>query len=161
MYADLKNSNGPIEDQYKFPRPCDHLICTSMSEVSPPQGPDMWYLTFYQNKVLIYQAIVTNSLSFKISHMPFLYETMEQNLWSVRGSYQTIYSSSPKCCITFWRFTICIDTLHWSDITPNCDLVTKLELITFSSNSIFNNCDKFHQDICNGIACAHAPQAKS
>ena len=36
---------------------------TSMSETSPPQGPNMWYLTFYQNKVLIYQAIVTK-LSF-------------------------------------------------------------------------------------------------
>ena len=29
-------------------------FCThAMSKVSPPQGPDMWYLTFYENKVPI------------------------------------------------------------------------------------------------------------
>ena len=52
---------------------------TSISEASQPQGPDTWYQIFYQNKVLIYQTIVTNSLQFKISHY-FLYETMELNL---------------------------------------------------------------------------------
>ena len=40
----------------------------SMSEASPLQGPDMWYLTFFQNEALIYQALVNNSLSFIISH---------------------------------------------------------------------------------------------
>ena len=38
------------------------IFSTSMSEASPPQGPEMWYLSLYQKKVLIYHAIVTNSL---------------------------------------------------------------------------------------------------
>ena len=37
---------------------------------------------------------------------------------------------SPECYMTFWRITICSDTLHWLDITPTCDLVTELDLIT-------------------------------
>ena len=28
-----------------------------MTEAGPPQGPGIWYLTFYQNQLLIYQAI--------------------------------------------------------------------------------------------------------
>ena len=51
-----------------FPGHVTTYFRTSMSEASQPQGPHMWYLTFYQNKALVYQAIVTNSLSFKISH---------------------------------------------------------------------------------------------
>ena len=59
----------PIGANTNIPGHVATYFRTSMSEASPPEGPDMWYLTFYQNKVLIYQAIVINSLSFKlISH---------------------------------------------------------------------------------------------
>ena len=36
---------------------------------------------------------------------------------------------SPECYTTFWRMTICSDTIHWSDSTPTCDRVTELDLI--------------------------------
>ena len=58
---------SPLQARTNSPGHVTTYFRTSMSETSPPQGPNMWYLTFYQNKVLIYQAIVTNSLSFKIS----------------------------------------------------------------------------------------------
>ena len=54
---------SPLGASTNFPGHVTTYFRTSMSEASPPQGPDMWYLTFYQNKVLIYQAIVTNSIS--------------------------------------------------------------------------------------------------
>ena len=57
---------SPLEASTNCPGHVIAYFRTSMSEARPPQGPDMWYLTFYQNKVLTYQAIVTNSLSFKI-----------------------------------------------------------------------------------------------
>ena len=38
-------------------------------------------------------------------------------------------SPSPKCYKTFWDIIIYSDTLHWSDISPNRDLVTELDLI--------------------------------
>ena len=59
---------SPLDASTDSPGHVTIYFRTSMSQISPPQGPNMWYLTFYQNKVFIYQAIVTNSLSFKISH---------------------------------------------------------------------------------------------
>ena len=38
-----------------------------MSKASLPQGPDMWYLTFYGNKVPIYQTPISNFLFFKFT----------------------------------------------------------------------------------------------
>ena len=57
-----------VEAGGRLPRSRDNLFSYSMSKVSPPQGPDMWYLTFYENKVPIYQTTISNSLYFKISH---------------------------------------------------------------------------------------------
>ena len=37
---------------------------------------------------------------------------------------------SPKCFMTFWDMPIYSDTLNWSDITPICELITELDLIT-------------------------------
>ena len=59
---------SPLEAGGTLPRSRDHLFSYSMSKASPPQGPDMWYLTFYENTVPIYQTTISNSLSFKISH---------------------------------------------------------------------------------------------
>ena len=39
-------------------------------------------------------------------------------------------SSSPKCYMTFWDMTIYSDTLNGSDITPICELINELDLIT-------------------------------
>ena len=41
-----------------------------------------------------------------------------------------IKSPSPKCYMTFWDMTIYSDTLNWSDITPICEFITELDLIT-------------------------------
>ena len=71
---------SPLEASGRLPRSRDHLFSYSMSKASPPQGPNMWYFTFYENKVSIYQTTISNSLYFKISHYPLLYETMDQNL---------------------------------------------------------------------------------
>ena len=39
-------------------------------------------------------------------------------------------SPSPKCYMTFWDMTIYNDILNRSDITPICELITKLDFIT-------------------------------
>ena len=59
---------SPLEASGRLPRSRGHLFSYSMSKASQPQGPDMWYFTFYENKVPIYQTIISNSLYFKISH---------------------------------------------------------------------------------------------
>ena len=45
-------------------------------------------------------------------------------------SSNILKSLSPKCYMAFWDMIIYIDTLHWSDISLNRDLVTELHLIT-------------------------------
>ena len=40
---------SPLEASSWLPRSCHHLFSHSMSKASLPQGPDMWYLTFYEN----------------------------------------------------------------------------------------------------------------
>ena len=39
-------------------------------------------------------------------------------------------SPSHKCYMIFWDMTIYNDNLHWSDITPVCELITDFDLIT-------------------------------
>ena len=39
-------------------------------------------------------------------------------------------SPSPKCYMTFWDMTIYSDNHNRSDITPICELITELDLIT-------------------------------
>ena len=53
---------SPLEASRRLPRSRDHLFSHSMSKASLPQGPNMWYLTFYENKVPIYQTTISNSL---------------------------------------------------------------------------------------------------
>ena len=53
---------SPMEASSRLPRSCDYLFLHSMSKASLPRGPDMWYLTFYENKVPIYQTTISNSL---------------------------------------------------------------------------------------------------
>ena len=53
---------SPMEASSRLPKSRDHLFLQSMSKASLPQGPDMWYLTFYENKVPIYQTTISNSL---------------------------------------------------------------------------------------------------
>ena len=67
---------SPLAASTNSPGHVTNYFRTSMSEATPPQGPGMWYITLYQNKVLIYKAIVTKSLS--ISHKPLLYEAKEK-----------------------------------------------------------------------------------
>ena len=43
-------------------------------------------------------------------------------------------SPSPKCFMTFWDMIIYNDTLHWSDISPDRDIVAELDLITVSTS---------------------------
>ena len=71
---------SPLEAGDTLPRSRDHLFSYSMSKASPPQGPDMWYLTFYENTVPIYQTTISNSLYFKISH--YIYSHFCTKLWS-------------------------------------------------------------------------------
>ena len=44
-------------------------------------------------------------------------------------SFKSIKSPSPKCHMTFCDMFIHSDTLRWSDISPNRDLITELDLI--------------------------------
>ena len=53
-------------------------------------------------------------------------------------SSNTMKSPSPKCYMTFWEIIIYSDTLHWSEISLNRDLVTELDLITvFDAVTLF------------------------
>ena len=47
--------------------------------------------------------------------------------WDLIKCYE---APSPKCYMTFWDMNIYSDTLYWSDISRNLDLVTELGLIT-------------------------------
>ena len=58
---------SPLEASSRLPRSRDHLFSHSMSKASLPQGPNMWYLTFYEYKVPIYQTPISSSLYFKFS----------------------------------------------------------------------------------------------
>ena len=66
-----------------------------MSEASPTQGPDMWYSTFYQNKVLIYQALVPSPFPSKSHTSHFC-----TKLWSKTLVEVSIYISTTWCY--FW-----------------------------------------------------------
>ena len=44
---------SPLKASSRLSRSCDHLFSHSMSKTSLPQRPDMWYLTFCENKVPI------------------------------------------------------------------------------------------------------------
>ena len=52
---------------------------------------------------------------------------------------------SPKCYMTFWDMTIYNDTLNWSDITPICKLITKLDFIT--DFDLITNFGGFHRTL--------------
>ena len=55
---------------------------------------------------------------------------------------------SPKCYMTFWDMVICSDSLNWSNITPICEPITELDLITN-----FDLITKFREvsiEHCNG-----------
>ena len=39
-------------------------------------------------------------------------------------------SPSPKCYMTFSDMAICSETVNWTDITPICEPITELDLIT-------------------------------
>ena len=47
---------SPLDASSRLPRSRDHLFSHSISKATLPQGPDMWYLTFYENKEPIYQT---------------------------------------------------------------------------------------------------------
>ena len=72
-------------------------------------------------------------------HVSFSGRDMSGNVWNrPLGSSMVdmgitsniMKSPSPNCYMTFWDMIIYIDTFHWSDISPNRDLVTELDLIT-------------------------------
>ena len=43
-------------------------------------------------------------------------------------------SPSPKCYMTFWDMNRYYDTFNWSDITPICELITLLPILTLLLN---------------------------
>ena len=53
---------SPLDASSRLPRSRDHIFSHSMSKARVPQGPDLWYVTFYENKVPIYQTTISNSL---------------------------------------------------------------------------------------------------
>ena len=82
---------SPLEAGGRLPRSRDHLFSYSMSKASPPQGPDMWYLTFYENKVPIYQTTISNSLYYCAKLWSKTQRsTLEICLYNLVGTMQTI-----------------------------------------------------------------------
>ena len=55
---------------------------------------------------------------------------IEKVLWSIRGSYQTIWSS-PLINVKWHSVTrpYTMTTHYWSDFIPSCDLITELDLL--------------------------------
>ena len=71
-------------------------------------------------------------------HVSFSDMDMSGNVWNhpqgsskvdMGVSWNIMKSPYSKCYMTFWDMIIYSDTLHWSDITPNRDIVTELDLI--------------------------------
>ena len=76
----------------------------------------------------------------------------EEDLWSIRGSYQTIrVPPSPECYTTSWMMTIYSDTLHWSGISP---ILTLLLIWTSLPNMTFYLITRgFHRTFATNAAC--------
>ena len=76
---------SPLEASNRLSWSRDRLFSHSISKASLSQGPYMWYLTFYENKVPIYQTPISNSLKFISNSLAtfvrnwLLYETVKQN----------------------------------------------------------------------------------
>ena len=54
----------------------------------------------------------------------------ESSMVDIGISSNIMKSPSPKCYMTFWDMIIYSNTLHWSDISLNRDLVTVFDVIT-------------------------------
>ena len=91
---------SPLEASSRLPRSRDHLFSHLMSKASLPQGPDMWYLTFYENKVPIYQTTISNSLYFKISPSHFC-----TKLWSKTKHGATLFNVLPRAKTRLFELT--------------------------------------------------------
>ena len=87
-------------------------------------------------------------------HVNFYDRDMSGNIWNrpsgssivdIGISSNILKSPSPKCYITFWDLIIYSETLHWSDISLNRDLITELDLIThFDVISLFQEVSTGH-----------------
>ena len=73
-------------------------------------------------------------LSSKLLGQGYVRERLKSSLRKFYGRYgessNIMKSPSPKYNMTFWDMTIYSDTLNWSDITPICELITELDIIT-------------------------------
>ena len=92
--------------------------------------------------------------SWRDFHVSSSNRDMSWNVWNrPSGSFMVemgissniIKSPSPKCYMTFWDMTIYNDTLNWSDITPNCELITELDFIT--DLTLLPNFGGFHRTL--------------
>ena len=84
--ADLKNS---IADWYRFPKPSNHFFLTSMSEARRLQGPDMWYLTFYEYKepkYIYFSSILIPTLSTFVQN-----SAAKPNVWQSQHKILTVF----------------------------------------------------------------------
>ena len=71
------------------------------------------------------------------------------NIWLVQWMLYYMRYPSPECYMTFCMMTIYSDTLRWSGITPICDSITDLGLIT-EFDRIARG---FHRTFATGAAC--------
>ena len=70
-------------------------------------------------------------------------------LWSIWGSNQNVIKyPSLNCYMAIWDMIIYSDTLNWSDITPICELITKLDFIT--DFDLFSKFREVSIEHCNG-----------
>ena len=69
---------SPLDASSRLPRSRDHIFSHSMLKARVPQGPDLWYVTFYENRVPIYQTKIPHC------HCPNQHKTYVLNSSLVR-----------------------------------------------------------------------------
>ena len=98
---------------------------------SPACGVFISQLIQYFRACSSYEYFILRAarLSCKLLGQGYVRERLESFLM-ICISHQTLWTLPPKCYMTFWDLIIYSDTLHWSDISPNREFITELDLIT-------------------------------
>ena len=119
------------------------------SNILPPlaYGVFISQLIRYARACSSYECFILRAarLSSKLLGQGYVMERLKSSLRKFYGRYGDLKSPSPKCYMTFWDMTIYSDTLNWSDITPICELITELDLIT--DLTLLPNFGGFHRTL--------------
>ena len=111
-------------------------VLSSNIPSSPSYGVFISHLIWYARACSSYECFILRAaqLSCKLLGQGNIRERLKSSLRKFYGRYGDVIKHYEipfsKCYMTFWDMIIYSDTLYWSDISLNGDLVTELDLIT-------------------------------